>query len=112
MLAALVLLDSRPGAIENIFVTKTPNDVGIYAMTLYINGEAAVVHVDDFVPTHNLHKFGKWGDFPIFVDSTVEGEIWPMVAEKVWAKVTGSYSNAEGGAPSWALKHLTNDPAE
>lgn len=35
-----------------------------------------------------------------------------MIAEKVWAKVTGSYSNAESGAPSWAWSHLSNDPTD
>jgi len=40
------------------------------------------------------------------------GEIWPMIMEKAWAKLVGSYSAIEGGNPSWTMEHLTNDPIE
>jgi hypothetical protein len=46
-LSTLVALDARPGALENMFVTKDVNKAGIYAMTFYIAGEKVVVHVDD-----------------------------------------------------------------
>jgi len=35
-----------------------------------------------------------------------------MVAEKLWAKLKGSYAYAEGGSPAEVLMHLTNDPAQ
>jgi len=32
-----------------------------------------------------------------------------MIGEKIWAKLTGSYANAESGSVSWVLNHVTND---
>ena len=51
------------------------------------------------------------GYWPPYAHSSVEGEIWPMIAEKIWAKMTGSYANAEAGASSWIMEHLTGDPS-
>jgi len=111
-LASLILLDSRAGALEKLFVTKEVNEAGIYAMRLFNNGEEQVVYVDDYVPTYKTYRFGRHDYFPMFASSTVEGEIWPMIAEKIWAKLVGSYGNAESGGVHWALGHLTNDPTQ
>ena len=78
-------------------------------MKLYMNGRPIVVHVDDFIPVKESWKFGRSGYFPPYAGSSVEGEIWPMIGEKIWAKLTGSYANAESGAVSWVLGHVTND---
>ena len=97
LLAAFIGLDARPGALEKIFYTKEINGAGIYAMKLYMNGRPIVVHVDDFIPVKKFYKFGREGYFPPYAHSSVEGEIWPMIGEKIWAKLTGSYANTESG---------------
>jgi len=82
-------------------------------MWFYQGGVRYVVHADDYIPVKNMAGFGKaevW--IPPFASSAVEGEIWPMVAEKLWAKLKGSYAYAEAGSPSDVLMHLTNDPAQ
>lgn len=81
-------------------------------MWLQINGVKVLVHVDDYIPVASRYRFGRQDMWPVYASSKIEGEIWPMIAEKVWAKVTGSYANAESGAVDWALGHLTNDPTE
>jgi len=53
LLSTLVALDTRPGALEDMFVTKEVNDEGIYAVKFSVNGEDVVVHVDDWVPVRN-----------------------------------------------------------
>jgi len=40
------------------------------------------------------------------------GEIWPMIMEKAWAKLVGSYGAIESGTNLWTMEHLTNDPVE
>ena len=49
---------------------------------------------------------------PVYADSMYEGEIWPMIMEKAWAKLVGTYAAIEGGNNWWTLIHLTNDPTE
>jgi len=77
-----------------------------------MNGKPIVVHVDDKIPVKEITRFGRKGFFPPFAASSVEGEIWPMIGEKIWAKLTGSYANAESGSVAWVLRHVTNDYAE
>ena len=59
LLAAFVGLDARPGALEEIFYTKTINAAGIYAINLYMNGRRVVVHVDDYIPVKMIYRFGR-----------------------------------------------------
>ena len=40
------------------------------------------------------------------------GEIWPMIMEKAWAKLVGTYGAIEGGSNWWTMIHMTNDPVE
>jgi len=40
------------------------------------------------------------------------GEIWPMLMEKAWAKLVGSYGAIEGGNNWWTMEHMTNDPVK
>ena len=55
----MIMIDARPGALEELFVTKKPNKAGIYGMKIYINGERKVVHVDDFLPYTRAYRYGK-----------------------------------------------------
>lgn len=110
-LSTLVALDARPGALENLFVTKDVNKAGIYAMTMYMSGVKVVVHVDDLIPTTPAWRFGRQGNFPLFAQSFVEGELWQAIAEKCWAKMVGTYGYTVAGANTWVLMHLTNDPS-
>ena len=71
-------------------------------VTLYINGYETPVIVDDWFPS-------KWGR-PAF-SKTKNGEIWPMLLEKAWAKVHGSYMRTEGGQTAHATQHLLGIPA-
>ena len=110
--AVVAAIDARPHAMEALFVTENFNKAGIYAMNLAYAGKRVVVHVDDYIPVMGAERFGRVGWFPAFASSVVEGEVWPMVAEKVWAKVSGSYAlTSRGGlVPAQILSHLTNDP--
>ena len=84
-------------------------------MKFHINGKERIVHVDDFVPVHWQDKLlyssgAKSGVLPIFADSSHFGVIWPMLIEKAWAKIHGSYALSEGGLNDWILSFLTNQP--
>ena len=110
-IGTLAALDARPGAIRNLFYTKEVNDKGIYAMWIFYAGKQVLVHVDDLIPASQQTRFGRSGWFPTYANSLFDGEIWPIIAEKVWAKIGGSYAKIAAGAPSWVLSHLTNDPS-
>jgi len=72
--------------VERIFLTKTVNAAGCYAVQLFVNGESRVVVVDDYFPYDN-HK----EDWAMARPSEDSHEIWVLILEKAWAKVFGSY---------------------
>jgi calpain-15 len=72
--------------VERIFLTKTVNAAGCYAVRLFVNGESRVVVVDDYFPYDN-HK----EDWAMARPSEDSHEIWVLILEKAWAKVFGSY---------------------
>lgn len=96
-------------------MTKQVNDRGVYAVTFNFGGEKKVVIVDDYIPmTHTHRKIdGKWqlGWHPVYAKSRVDGELWPMLAEKAWAKINGSYAAiGNGGQNSMVMDYLSDDP--
>lgn len=89
-------------------------------MKFLVNGEPVIVTVDDYVPTsEDLMKFKDYknneevnGWWPAYARSSHYGEIWPMIAEKAWSKLVGTYKATAGGNAKWVLDHLTDDPVE
>lgn len=70
----------------------------------YVNGIKTGVIIDDWLPvTPNTGK-------PCFA-RCVGDELWVSLLEKAWAKLYGTYARVEGGDPSFALTHLTGNPA-
>jgi len=98
-LSGLAERDSTAGKkagkmLRDIFLTKNLNDAGCYALKVVINGEERVVVVDDWIPV----KKNKQGVIkPAFSKSRKgDNEIWPLLIEKAWAKICGSYETSEG----------------
>lgn len=69
---------------NNIFLTQTYNNEGIFALNLYIRGRPMTITLDDYVPLYN----GRL----IFEDrSARNGNFWALMLEKAFAKITGNY---------------------
>ena len=88
-LSTLSSLAEYPDRIKKIFLTDNVNEAGCYAATIYINGEARTVVVDDYFPYDSNTE--KWAFSSPSKDSGGVNEIWVLVLEKMWAKVFGSY---------------------
>lgn len=83
LLSALSALAEWPQRIRSLFVSKEPNEAGVYIVRLYLNGALTEIAVDDYFPC-------KKGQFA-FCRNTDSNTIWPMLIEKAYAKVFGSY---------------------
>lgn len=73
--------------IKQCFVTKDINSVGVYVITIFIDGSPNNVLIDDYVPYFETSKQ------PAFTN-TASDSIWALLIEKAWAKVCGSYEKA------------------
>jgi len=91
-----------PERIKARFITKERNVAGVYLVTLFVNGYECPIIVDAWFPS----KYNK----PAFA-STKGLELWPMLLEKAWAKLYGSYMRTTGGLTSHAAHHLMGLPA-
>ena len=80
-------------SMRDIFLTKTINDAGIYAVKMYVNGIQKTIVVDDYVPFEKDEN-DEW--YPAFAKSSRgDREIWMAIIEKAYAKVSGSYEGME-----------------
>ncbi len=90
-----------PERLRGIFLTQTPNAAGIYTMRLFVNGELTDITVDEYFP----YSPGA-NDFA-FCTSKDKRCIWPLLLEKAFAKIHGSYQRIESGTMMEALLTLT-----
>jgi hypothetical protein len=106
-MASLSALAEYPTMIKDIFLTKVKNKAGIHAVTFYIRGKPWVVDVDDSMlfmwPNVRKPKLKM-------AQPSKTGEMWAPIIEKAWAKVKGSYQNADGGLIENGLRALTGSP--
>jgi len=52
-MAAVSSLAVKPGFIDNLFLIREVNEVGLYALRFYLNGEEKIVVVDDNLPVNH-----------------------------------------------------------
>ena len=71
------------------------NRVGIYMVYLYVNGLRRAVIIDDYIPV-----WLQTGE-PVFAKGRHQ-ELWPILLEKAWAKLHGTYCRTEASSPFFA----------
>lgn len=94
MLSPLAVLAENDSRVLRVFPSLELNKNGIYMARLIFKGVLQEVVVDDRFPCVN--KDGVWelqGCKPAYGK-----EIWPMILEKCWAKLWGSYNRTTGNA--------------
>ena len=105
LLSAIACLAEQRGSIERCFMEHSYNPRGKYTMKLWdgLLQKWMYIQVDDSFPCQE----GEGGK-PLFTHPN-GGEIWVMLLEKAFAKMSGSYANIEGGHVLWALEAMTGD---
>ena len=79
-----------PEEISKLFITKTVNLNGCYALRLIINGHYRTMVVDDYVP------YDSETEQIIYAQKPTKN-IWPILLQKAFAKFNGSYEDIESG---------------
>lgn len=107
-LAALgAVIQHHPDLAEDL-IDEEFEEQGIYGVSFWWRGRWEMVYVDGYFPcyqpssrTHrNKHRL-------IFAGASDHKEIWTLVVEKAFAKLSGSYEAISGGQISKALEMLT-----
>ena len=77
-LSALSVAAARPELIRSCFVTREPNDAGVFCVRFFRDGQPRHVLIDDRFPAHTRGR-------PLFAASKQSDELWVSILEKVGA---------------------------
>ena len=107
-LSALAAAVQHHPDLADDLIDETYEEQGIYGVSFWIRGKWRMVWVDSYFPCYrpsskshrNKHRL-------IFAGAMDQKEIWPLVVEKAFAKLSGSYEAISGGHISKALELLT-----
>lgn len=111
LLAAMACMAEHPGAIQALFRSRVRDPRGHYKLRLFhaASGRWANIDVDDYIPCDK--KAQTEGRMEPMFCQPKNNELWPILLEKAFAKLCGSYAELEGGATVWALRAMTGDLA-
>mmetsp|Transcript_11840 Transcript_11840/g.26217 ORF Transcript_11840/g.26217 Transcript_11840/m.26217 type:complete len:712 (+) Transcript_11840:64-2199(+) len=108
-LAAIAsIAQKHPDIISEMFVKRELwNGIQpVYTTRWLLNGKEHTVAVDGWVPADELtHQ-------PFFVNVNDGADFWPLILEKAWAKIFGSFKAVSGGFAHEAFKAITQAPFE
>lgn len=107
LICSLAVLAEYPDAIQNIIQPGVLAEDGGYTVSLYSHKDKdkkpkeppQQIFIDDRLATQD----GSCA----FVHMSLEGEIWPCLIEKAFAKLSKSYGNLDGGQPLFAFGCVT-----
>jgi hypothetical protein len=92
--------------IKDCFLTTTSNSAGLIGIRFFIRGKPWVVTIDDTF----LYQFPSSPKLKFAQEDKSNTAMWGPLLEKAWAKVKGSYDNADGGFVQTGLRALTGLP--
>lgn len=104
-LAALAAITNHHSKVlHNAFTasTITSRNKNYYTTRWFLNGKKTEVSVDNMIPA------GDHG--PFFTQPSKDGEWWPVILAKSWAKIFGTYKAVEGGTAQTVVTALTGAP--
>ncbi|KAL4442303.1 hypothetical protein ABPG74_005644 [Tetrahymena malaccensis] len=105
-LAVLQSLCLNPQLIKSIFdLQQSKPEVGLYICKFYSNGYAENIIIDHYLPCNKNNKQLIYSKF-------YKNAIWVALLEKAWAKMNGSYFDAEQLLIEDAMENIFPYPTE
>lgn len=102
-LATISACAQHPEIISNAIISQDYVESGAIALKVLVRGVETTVIIDDFIPVHE--------GLPSFTSPNEDSGLWPMILERVWAKVNGNYENIIAGSGTEAIRFLTGAPS-
>ena len=110
-LSALACIAERHDLVEKLFPDTSPHKSGGYRLKLFLDGEWQSILIDDRLPcTTKPRRPDHAVDTGLAFSRASNGQLWPCLVEKVYAKAHGSYKAISGGEIKEAFLDLTGAP--
>jgi hypothetical protein len=112
LISAMACIAAYPQVVENLFDTRQVSSDGKYTISLFDakSSKWTKLCIDDYIPCEQRAWWAKAAK-PLFAQSKT-GIIWPMLLEKAFAKLWGSYGALQGGVPTDAWMAMTGCPTQ
>ena len=102
-LGALCEKDKKNDIVKNLFLIIERTKEKAYGIYFYINGVRQLILIDDFFAYFKDKK-----NLSLYYSSSFDkSELWVSLIEKAWAKLKGSYLNANKDRAKYAFEALT-----
>ena len=103
-------LSEKPELVKRLFGAKTPENSNQFKVGVCILGNWTTIQIDDSFPCYTNPKTKE----KVMVGSNTSiNNLWPLLLEKAYSAVLGSYLQAGvGGDPCNVLTDLTGAPTE
>ena len=124
-LSALAVVAEKPYLIQRVLPHKELNVKGCYQINLCLDGQWTPVIVDSNLPVIHREPHQKQafrGGIPSSITTQLiaipvfcaipDGQLWPALIEKAYAKAHGSYEHLSGGFIQEAFYDMTGAPTE
>ena len=108
-LSAISALAEYPKRIKQL-ITNINLDKGVIEAQIYLHGEPTKIVIDDYFPFIDKEGYEQTLAFAGFNPETKN--IWPLILEKVWAKLNMSYEDIISGNSAEAFEFLSPAPVE
>lgn len=100
-LSSIAALAETPSKIKKLFKNISFNNQGYFEVIIYLHGEPISVFVDDYFVFRQENKENQ-NEKPVYTLAFSKinpktNNIWPIILEKVWAKLNGSFENINKG---------------
>ena len=107
-LTAIAALCKHPHIIEKLFLIKEKSKEHCYGIYIKIGGLWKLVLLDDFIPFFNDSE----GRMRFVFSSSYLNELWVILLEKAWAKISGCYANTIEGTTSEVFDAFSDGTTE
>lgn len=94
---------SHPYVINDMFIKRDKWEQNIFTTRWLLNGHVTEVEVDNNVPSNPEGS-------TFFTQISRTGEWWPVILEKAWSKIFGSYKATEAGQWTNPVLAMTGAP--
>lgn len=105
MASALASLSDHPNILKRLFCNRkqTVNDAGVYCIRLFLRGKPWMLTIDDDIAFDNTTD-------KLYFSKANNNVIWPVLLEKAFAKMKGTYSFIDSKSAVTGLRALTGSP--